>query len=129
MPEHWFTMSAVFDTGKYVDINTGLRVIGAFEDPNRVVDQTLYNPTTKNALVVQPSDVAVDRIPPQGQVQLGIRLKNLGLKGLEVKADAYNLLNNGGYQGDYFYDHTPRLEITPTPTAKFRFFAYAEYHY
>ena len=128
-PEHWFTMSGVFDTGKYVDINTGLRVMGAFEDPNRLVDLSTYNPVTKSAIVAQPSDVVVDRIPSQAQLQFGIRLKNLGVKGLEIKADTYNTFNNQGYQGDYFYDHTPRLEILPNPTARFRFFAYAEYKY
>jgi outer membrane receptor protein involved in Fe transport len=138
-PENWFNLGAVISLiPRRLEINAGLRVIGAFEDPNiRVETRNLsYDPVTGSAglstpgqlVQVAPTEQVLDRIPPAGQLQLGIRWR--GPKDRYViTATAYNALTARTYQPDPFMDFEPRNEMQPNPYEDFSFFTTATFSY
>jgi len=74
------------------------------------------------------SDLALDRLTPVANLQLGFRLRFLRDK-LQFSAQFYNVLNQHYYYPDFFNDLTPTIEVMPTPAPGFNFFASASYHF
>jgi hypothetical protein len=123
MPNHWFAAASVFNLlkkGRWrLDMNTGVRVVGAFEDPNRVP-----SPTGS----ATASGVAWDRIPPQAHWNFGARLRvKVGGRPLELKANFYNLLNGRNFNTDVNFALSPRTEQLPVPLQRFHFFIQLKY--
>jgi outer membrane receptor protein involved in Fe transport len=131
LPEHWFTLGGVFAMiPDRLQTTTTLRVIGAMEDPNRLVEyRGLMAPT--DVVFVQPHEVVFDRLPPAAEVQLGVACLDClawsGVDGVTVRADAYNALNTRHYNADPFQNYEARVEILPNPYADARFVVSATY--
>ncbi len=132
LPEHWFNFSTVFNlvTDK-LSGTTNLKVMGATEDPNRLVDyrDSMYD---ANGLVVNPinvaaTDMVVDRLPPV--MDLSIGLTWTPMEKLLVRATVYNALLQHSYQPDVFFDYEPHLEYVPSPFEGFRAYLSAMYQY
>jgi outer membrane receptor protein involved in Fe transport len=138
MPENWFNFGGVLSVvPKHFELNANLRILGAFEDPNRRVqasnlsyDQfghaSASDPT--QTVFVTAAETVMDRIPPGGELQLGVRYVGMN-NHLQIAAETFNTFNAANYQPDAFADYQPRLEIQPIPYEKFRFFASATYAY
>jgi hypothetical protein len=138
-PEHWFNVGAVFSLiPRTLDFSTTLRVWGAFEDPGLRVDarDLAYDPVTGWAslsvpgqiIPVLPTQAVLDRIPPAGELQLGLRYRALKDR-LTIQATTYNTLNSRHYYTDSFQDYEPRNEYLPNPYEDFRFFTRVSYQY
>jgi outer membrane receptor protein involved in Fe transport len=138
-PEHWFNVGGVVSLiPKRLELNATFKVIGAFEDPNLRVDSRdlQYDPLTGHAgfsmpgqlLSVLPTENVLDRIPPAGELQLGIRYRGWRDR-VTIQATAYNALNARHFQPDAFYDFEPRNEYIPNPYEDFRFFGSASFAY
>lgn len=137
MPEHWFNLAGVFNLidGTLL-ATTNLRVLGAMEDPDRLVEYRDYaydergriiNISTGRleALPVFPHEMVLDRLPPGADLTVG--LAYTGISGLRLSATAYNAFNARYYQPDAFFDYEPRLEFLPNPYEDFRFVIDAVY--
>jgi hypothetical protein len=76
MPEHWFNLGGVFQLiDGTLAATTNLRVLGAMEDANRLVEHRdytydaqghiIHEPTgARQSLLVQPHELVLDRLPP-----------------------------------------------------------------
>jgi outer membrane receptor protein involved in Fe transport len=139
MPEHWFNLGGVFNLipGK-LEATTTLRVLGAFEDPNRLVEyrDKRIDPLTGQVvdlagmpgfIDVQPHEMVVDRVPPAAELMAGVAFT--GVPRLRLTAAAYNAFNAHHYQPDAFHEYEPRLEFVPSPYEVFRFVVNAAYNY
>lgn len=132
LPEHWFSLATVFNlvTDKVV-ATTNLKVVGAAEDPNRLVDYrgSMYdaagNPTSP--VTVNATDLVLDRLPPIAELSLGLTWTPLAK--LAVRATIYNALFAHTYQPDAFFDYEPHLEYLPNPYEGFRAYLSALYQY
>ncbi len=126
IPNHWFSFAGIFNllkTSKWqLDLNTTLRVLGAFEDPNRV-------PTGSDTQIsAVSSQMAFDRVPPQVHWGLGARLRvKVAKRPLEFKAQFYNVLNGNFSAIDTGYALGPRTEMLAVPYQRFYFFIQAKY--
>jgi len=147
LPEHWFNLAGIFQLSDSVTVTTAARVLGALEDPNRIVEYRDYgyndlgrvvncgttctggfdNMGTETNLTVQPHEMVLDRLPPSADLTVGIAYT--GIKRLRLAAFAYNALNARYYQPDSFFDYEPRLEFVPLPAQDFRFQVHASYSY
>jgi outer membrane receptor protein involved in Fe transport len=132
LPEHWFDIATVFDLidGK-LTATTDLRIVGASEDANRLVE---YRGSSVDAMgnVVNPvsvaaTDLVLDRLPPIAQLSLGATWTPT--KRLSVRAEVYDALLGHYYQPDAFFDYEPHLEYLPNPYEGFRAYVSALYHY
>jgi outer membrane receptor protein involved in Fe transport len=117
IPNHWFTMATLFNVlkkGKWqVDVNATLRVMSAFEDPNRLPDASGAAPT---------SNVVFDRVAPSALLGLGARMRvKVGNRPLELKLQLYNLLNGDFMAVDPNFALAPRTEVQPVPQQSFHF--------
>jgi outer membrane receptor protein involved in Fe transport len=126
IPNHWFSMAGIFNlvkTSKWrFDINSTVRVLGAFEDPNRVPDGTGTQISAPSA------QLAFDRAPPQVHWGLGARLRvKVAKRPLEFKAQFYNVLNGDFTAVDTGFALGPRTELLPVPYQRFYFFVQAKY--
>lgn len=126
VPNHWFTAATaikIFERrGWQLWTHSTLRIIGAFEDPNRAI--ICYNSTSCAA---RSSDLTYDRIAPTAIWNLGLRLGgHIARKWFEVSADFYNVFDNGYYASDTFYDLDARVEAQATPGPRFYFFLKAK---
>jgi outer membrane receptor protein involved in Fe transport len=138
MPEHWFNVGGVVQIIKgRLLANLNVKVIGAFEDPNRRVDASdlSYDNTVNGHLdiangeqvrTVLPTELVMDRVPAAGELQLGVRYL-LPEARMTIAATAYNALNSRHYQPDYFNSYQPRLEFLPNPYEDYRVFVQATY--
>src|SRR5262249_4691631 len=121
-----------------LELSTTLRVWGAFEDPNLRVEarDLMFAPGTGWAtpgdsgqvIAVQPTEGVLDRIPPAGELGIGIPYPPLKDR-LTVQARSHNTLNARHYQADEFQDFEPRNEYLPNPYEDFRFFGSITYSY
>jgi outer membrane receptor protein involved in Fe transport len=131
LPEHWFDLATVFSLlpGK-LTATTRLKVTGAAEDPNRLVEyrglafDELGEPS---AISVSATDLVLDRIPPIADLSLG--LAYTPTKRFVLRATAYNVLFANRYQPDVFFDYEPHLEYLPNPYDGFRAYLSALYQY
>ncbi len=95
MPEHWFHLTGVFQLmPESLQLSSTMRVIGAMEDPNNVIDPGAIMPG--ETLSVTATDVVLDRVPPSADLQVG--LTYVRPSGLRVRAFAYNVLNAQRFQ-------------------------------
>jgi hypothetical protein len=115
-----------------------MRVIGAMEDPNRMVEYRDYGydqygrvislQTMQGAsLAVPPSALVLDRLPPQAELQVGLTW--FPSKRMSVRATVWNALNGRYYIPDAFGEFQPRLEFTPFPYEDLRAYLQASYQY
>ncbi len=139
MPEHWFNLGGFFNLidGKLA-ATTNLRVLGAMEDANRLIEYRDYgyddsgrvinvNTGAVENLRVGVQELTIDRLPPGADLTAG--LIYTGISGLSLRAMAYNAFNARYYQPDAFFDYEPRLEYLPNPYEDFRFTIDAVYNY
>lgn len=124
VPNHWFTLSGVFSViGETLQASTRLRVVSAFEDPNKLYENRDYridefsdpsSPsfgrvindrndaigctllTQDGCLRSDPSELVRDRIPPSAELTFGLMFRPL--KDLALSAWVYNTLNAQSYQ-------------------------------
>ncbi len=132
LPEHWFNFAAVFALiSNKLTATTSLKVAGAAEDPNRLVeyrgssyaaDGTVMNPT-----VVAATDAVLDRLPPIADLSAGITWTPTPK--LLVRATVYNALMQHAYQPDVSFDYEPHLEYLPNPYEGIRAYLSALYSY
>jgi outer membrane receptor protein involved in Fe transport len=118
LPEHWFDLATVFELvpGK-LSATTNLKVAGAAEDPNRLVDYRGLTPTSM-PVTVMPTDLVLDRLPPIAELSLGVTWQPRPK--LAVRATVYDALAGHYYQPDAFFDYEPHLEYLPNPYEGFR---------
>lgn len=144
LPENWFSLAGVWALmGTKLTGTTTLKVTGAAEDPNRLVEYrdsfyctagsaepacmnatpgTIVHPTT-----VAATDLVLDRIPPIAELSLG--LQYMPTPKLALRLAAYNALFAHTYQPDVFFDYEPHLEYLPNPYEGFRAYLSATYQY
>lgn len=125
VPDHWFRIAGIFNLidGRLIGTTT-VRITGAMEDPNRFVEyRGLSN--FGDQVFTQPHDVVLDRLPPGGELQVGLTcfrcLDWMGVPDVRLRAFAYNAFNARHYNADGFHDYEPRLEFLPNPYPDFRF--------
>lgn len=132
LPEHWFNLATVFNlVDKRLSATTNLKVTGAAEDPNRLVE---YRGSTFDAageplmpVTVGATDLVMDRLPPVAE--LGVGLLYQPVRSLVVRATLYNVLAGHFYHSDVFFDYEPHLEYLPNPMEGFRAYVSAMYAY
>jgi outer membrane receptor protein involved in Fe transport len=145
LPENWFSLAGVWSlSGNRLTATTTLRVTGAAEDPNRLVEyrgsryylcpaadpSCSLGPkpgTPLDPVTVAATDLVLDRLPPIADLSLGIQYSP-GPK-LAIRASAYNALFSHAYQPDVFYDYAPHLEYLPNPYEGFRAYLSMIYQY
>ncbi len=118
LPEHVFNLAGVWNlvSGK-LSATTNLKVSGATEDPNRLVDYrtSTYdangNPT--NLVTVPATDLVLDRLPPIAELSLGLTWTPRPK--VQLRATLYDALAGHFYQPDVFFDYEPHLEYLPNP--------------
>jgi outer membrane receptor protein involved in Fe transport len=128
IPNHWFSMAGIFNLLKnskwQLDLNSTLRVMGSFEDPNRVPNGTATQ------ISAPSSQLAFDRVAPQVHWGLGARLRvKVAKRPLEFKANFYNVLNGNFTAVDTGFALGPRTEMMPVPYQRFYFFVQAKYKF
>jgi hypothetical protein len=137
-PENWFNLTGVFHLSDDLLATSNLRVLGAMEDPNRIVEyrnraynefgKVINTATDQRELTVsRVNEMVLDRLPPGADLTLG--LSYTGFRRLTLNAIAYNSLNARYFQPDAFHDYEPRYEMLPNPYEDFRFHLNATYHY
>ncbi|MEO8698542.1 MAG: TonB-dependent receptor [Kofleriaceae bacterium] len=131
LPEHWFDLATVFSLiPDKLTATTRLKVTGAAEDPNRLVeyrDLTFNDAGEPQSISVNATDLVLDRIPPQADLSLGLAF--MPTKRLTIRGSVYNALVSHGYQPDVFFDYEPHLEYLPNPSLGFRAYVSALFQY
>jgi outer membrane receptor protein involved in Fe transport len=149
MPEHWFNLLGVYNVSDdKLRAFTNLRVLGAMEDANRLVEHrnlhyctqaefendvcALGDVLNESSVIVGyirtlPTELVLDRIPASAELSLGMTYTPS--QNLEITAEAFNALNGRYYQPDLFFDYEPRLEFLPNPREDVRVFVGANYKY
>lgn len=126
LPENWFSLAGVWSLiGNELTATTTLKVTGAAEDPNRLVE---YRGATDEAPVsVLATDLVLDRLPPTADLSFGMQYAPTSK--LAIRIAAYNALFSHAYQPDVFFDYEPHLEYLPNPYEGFRAYLSATYQY
>jgi len=141
LPENWFSLAGVWSLlGNRWTATTTLRVTGAAEDPNRLVeyrnatirectpgDATCKVGQVGTAVTALATDLVMDRLPPTADLSVGMQYSPTPK--LAIRAIAYNALFAHTYQPDVFYDYEPHLEYLPNPYEGFRAYLSATYSY
>jgi outer membrane receptor protein involved in Fe transport len=149
IPNNWFTLTGIFNlVDDKLMASTALRVIGAHEDFNRLVeyrnvhycrpdevsagtcmDGDIVNDIdpTQSFLTTLPTDLVLDRIPPVAELNIGVTFRPT--EKLILTGEVINALDNLGYQPDVFFTLEPRLEFLPNPYERFRAYLGATYMY
>ena len=126
LPENWFSLAGVWSLiGSELTATTTLKITGAAEDPNRLVEYR--GATAAMPVNVLATDLVLDRIPPMAELSLGIQYSPTPK--LAIRASAYNALFGHTYQPDVFFDYEPHLEYLPNPYEGFRAYLSATYQY
>lgn len=149
-PEHMFHLAAIFNVvDDKLSAFTDLRVIGAMEDPNRLIEWRGYresqagdtdsmgNPIPPGTILTpdgtpglvrsNPSELTLDRLPPSSDLSLGFIWTPTAK--MAVRGSVFNAFNARYYQPDIFFDYEPRLEFLPNPWEDWRAYVSAEYTY
>jgi outer membrane receptor protein involved in Fe transport len=135
LPENWFSLAGVWTLlSDKLTATTTLKISGAAEDPNRLVDYrgSTYEMEPKpgtptNEVNVLATDLVLDRIPPVADLVLGLQFTPTPK--LAIRLAAYNALVSHAYQPDVFFDYEPHLEYLPNPYEGFRAYASVMYQY
>jgi outer membrane receptor protein involved in Fe transport len=132
LPEHWFNLATVFSLiGTKLSATTNLKVTGAAEDANRIVEYrgSMFDQMGEplSPVTVQATDLVMDRLPPVAELTLGLAYQPTSK--LLVRASVYNALVGHYYYSDVFFDYEPHLEYLPNPTEGFRAYVSALYQY
>jgi outer membrane receptor protein involved in Fe transport len=143
MPNHMFHLAGIYNViDDRLTMFTDLRVVGAMEDPNRLVEHRDYgyDPMANNPgavvntvtdiagpLRVGPTDLTLDRLPPAADLSLGFTLTPVDK--LSIRGTVFNAFNARYYQPDAFFDYEPRLEMLPNPWEDWRAYISATYTY
>jgi hypothetical protein len=135
LPENWFSLAGVWSLlGNKLMATTTLRVAGAAEDPNRLVEYRgityADQPKPGSAVTsntVFATDLVMDRLPPIADLSLGVQFSPMPK--LAIRVAAYNALVSHTYQPDVFFDYEPHLEYLPNPYEGFRAYASVVYQY
>jgi outer membrane receptor protein involved in Fe transport len=124
LPHHWFDLATVFSlVPSKLSATTDLRVYGATQDPNRLVDyRGIMGPIN-----VAASDLVLDRIPPIAELSLGLAYSPVPR--FAIRATVHDALGGHYYQPDIFFDYEPHLEYLPNPYAGIRAYVSAFYQY
>jgi len=132
LPEHWFEIGTVFQlVSDKLSATTRLRITGAAEDPNRLVEyrglavDAMGEPTTSTS--VDATDAVLDRLPPVAELSLGMQYNPV--KALSVRLTAYNALASHAYMPDATGDYEPHLEYLANSFEGFRAYLSAMYAY
>lgn len=134
LPEHQFSLATVFNLiqNKLIATTT-LRVQGAAEDPNRIVEyrdnrfDDQGNPSNMAGVTVNATDLVMDRLPPVAELSAGLLFQPTPK--LAIRATVYNALVGHFYQPDVNYDYEPHLEYLASPYEGFRAYVSAMYQY
>ena len=105
---------------------TNLKIAGASEDPNRLVEYRGLTPTSM-PVTVAPTDLVLDRLPPIADLSLGLMWTPRPK--LALRATVYDTLFGHYYQPDAFFDYEPHLEYLPNPYEGFRAYVSALLQY
>jgi outer membrane receptor for ferrienterochelin and colicin len=131
LPNNWFNLTGVWSLGSRLTATTNLKVMGATEDPNRLVEyrNLMYGPNglptgTTTALA---TDLVLDRLPPIAELSAGLTWTPIDK--LSVRGTIFDGLGGHYYYPDVFFDYEPHLEYLPNPEAGFRAFVTAMYQY
>lgn len=147
LPENWFNLLGVFNVvDDKLQASTNLRVMGAYEDANRLVEHRdvhyctpqeqemsvcmpgdIVHVANEPWVTTNPTDLVLDRIPPMADLTLGLTW--LPTSTLRLDATVWNALNGRYYQPDLFFDYEPRLEMMPNPYEDLRAYLTATYTY
>ncbi len=135
LPEHWFDLATVFSLAPTLSMTTDLRISGATEDANRLIDyrDTAYGPdrtasmTYTNPISVASTDLVMDRLPPTAQLGLGFAWRPSTK--LLVRASVADALVSHAYQPDVVADYEPHIEYLPNPYEGFRAYLSAMFQY
>ncbi len=138
IPEHWFNVSGVFHIiPQTLLLSTNIKVLGAMEDANRLVEHRPLQPdamtgvlTDQSLVYVEPHELVMDRLPPAAVLTAGATWWNsFGIEGVTTRAYVYNAFNARHYNPDGFGDYEPRLELLPNPYPDLRFVFDANFRY
>jgi outer membrane receptor protein involved in Fe transport len=135
-PNHWFDLAAVFNLHRTLTATSTLRVLGATEDPNRIVEHRNleYDPEGRGRdrttgdernLSVTPTELTLDRLPPAADLMIGLRY--MPSPALTLEASVFNVFNARYYQPDVFFSYEPRFEYLPNPYEDVRGYLTATY--
>jgi outer membrane receptor protein involved in Fe transport len=132
LPENWFNFGSVFNlVTDRLTFMTNLKVAGSAEDPNRLVEYrgTTYgdNGYTMNPVIVVPTDLVLDKLPPVADLSLGLTWTPNSK--MLLRATVYNALMQHAYQPDAFFDYEPHAEYLPSPYEGIRAYVSANYQY
>jgi len=116
-PNQWFSLGSMFKISKHFDLITAIRIIGAFKDPNRVM-----NPDNNAS---PASWLVLEKVPSSGIISTGFRYKTtVERHPAELSFMIYNITDTQNYYtADYFSDPTASIEAVPTRGQRFFFFA------
>ena len=128
MPNNWFNLATVWNlvTNK-LTATTNIKVAGASEDPNRLVEYRNLMPGSTDILNVNATDLVLDRLPPIAELTVGMQYTPTPK--LAIRATVYNAFWAHEYQPDPFFDYEPHLEYLPNPYEGFRAYLTAMYQY
>lgn len=121
MPQHQFSLGWVQPIVRWLDVNGTFLLIGGYDDPNRLRSVSTLLPDGSLATIANFSDITYDRLPPQAQLNFGLRAKFLKNR-LWSSINFYNVLNQRAYYPDVFNDQAPTLEVIPNPAPGWSFF-------
>jgi outer membrane receptor protein involved in Fe transport len=140
IPENSFSLTGVWQlVSNKLSATTMLKVTGAAEDPNRLVEYRGISCAADDALCksgsllpgnsvnVLSTDLVYDRLPPVADLTIG--LQYTPTPKMAIRATAYNALFSHAYQPDVYFDYEPHLEYLPNPYEGFRAFLSASYQY
>ncbi|HEY6034925.1 MAG TPA: TonB-dependent receptor, partial [Kofleriaceae bacterium] len=128
MPNHWFNLATVWNlVSNKLTATTNIKVAGASEDPNRLVEYRGLMPGSTDTLNVNATDLVLDRLPPIAELTLGMQYTPTPK--LAFRATVYNAFWAHSYQPDPFFDYEPHLEYLPNPYEGFRAYLTAMYQY
>lgn len=142
LPEHMFHLTGVWNLiDDTLALTTDLRVVGAIEDPNRIIEYRGYRETTAaDPLPVgtivdgdgmpglvrsEPSHLVLDRLPPAADLTVGVTFTPM--RSVTVRGSVFNAFNARYYQPDIFFDYEPRLEFLPNPWEDWRAYLSVQY--